>query len=98
MGHLSAAPNKPVIPLESYQVVYIKSLSNTFVKSILFQQSTQNYHEEYEVVFIETSKSSESGCIGWAAGNWPLTGAVPLLTPTGAFGCWVTPLTRFAPP
>ena len=64
MGHLSAAPNKPVIQRESYKEVYIKSLPNRFVKSILFQQSTQNYHEEYEVVFIETSKSSESGCIG----------------------------------
>ena len=64
MGHLSATPNKPVIKRESYQGVYIKSLPNRFVKSILFQQSTQNYHEEYEVVFIETSKSSESGCIG----------------------------------
>ena len=64
MGHLSAAPNKPVIQRESYQEVYIKSLPNRFVKSILFQQSTQNYHEEYEVIFIETSKSSEFGCIG----------------------------------
>ena len=64
MGQFIATQNKAVIKKESYQGVYIKNLSNRFVKSILLQQSTQNYHEEYEVVFIETSKSSEFGCIG----------------------------------
>jgi len=36
--------------------------------------------------------------IGEAAYYQPLTSAVPLLTDTGALGCWVSPLARFTPP
>ena len=35
------------------------------------------------------SKSIWSGYVGRAAGHRALTGAVPLLTPTGTLGCWL---------
>ena len=43
-------------------------------------------------------KSSVSDYVGEAGDHRPLTGAVPLLTHTGTFGCWVSPLARSAPP
>ena len=47
---------------------------------------------------IKINKSTTFACVGEATTGRPLTGAIPLLLDTGAFGCWVSPLARFTPP
>ena len=42
-------------------------------------------------------KSFESGYFRRASHRQSLTGAIPLLTHTGTLGCWVSPLTHYAP-
>ena len=47
---------------------------------------------------FKIKKRCWSNCIGRAATQLPLPGAIPLLLNTGTFGCLVSHLARFAPP
>ena len=77
------------------------------VKSISLFQILRNFWKEMILFLITFSKqkisqglsrkSFESGYFRRASNCQSLTGAIPLLTHTGTLGCWVSPLTQYAP-
>lgn len=52
----------------------------------------------YQLRYTPIFSISTTQCAFWASLRTPFTGAILLLHHVGAFGCWVSPLTRCAPP
>ncbi|CAH1104706.1 unnamed protein product [Psylliodes chrysocephalus] len=55
-------------------------------------------YKKIKVFKKKSQKGSRSSYIGRAETRLLLPGAIPLLHDAGTFGCWVSPLARFAPP